>query len=852
MATDPKRGTDTGWARRALTAAAVKIADLIVPGTGTGGKRNADSDAWIDDAWAYRDTVPQVMFAARFLGNASSRLTYFPAVQVADDGDVIAVLDAAQPQRDEEGRDTEPALISAALAAAAVEEFDRLRQSPDGLTGLQSMAAVNLTIGGEVFLIGRDTDDGETWFMQSKACVRETETPGVYEVNDPNTGAKLKVDARPDGPDFVARIWRRHPRFPWKPDSNIRAITDLCEEFLIHNRAMRAIGKSRNSAGILKIPSEMDQPPVDAPAEELGEDDPPFDPETSDDPPEDGLTDFQRSTILSFVTPTEDDGSAASVAPHMMMAPGEVLQYLDWIDTGRKIDPEMIARLDWIVRNMAQGVDLPPEILTGLADANHWTGWLIEDTTYKAHVEPLALLIAQGLATAMLRPALRERGFSADEVRLITVGVDPSGLVVRPNRFADANTVFAADGLSWEALRRYGGFGDDDAPTPEEMVVRYVFQRGIGGMGLTRDLMALIGVDVATEAEAAQEMADAEGEGSSATDDTDAGGEDGGDPTPDAGDEQPPADQASTRRVDPRVQAVFTSLVAAGNAQSDLGPRLASIDARLRERLQTAASAAMALALDRAGKRLRAAVQGNAELAPRVKGVDNAEVGAVVGDGVVDATELLSAEDFEGLHGQWTAWTAQAAGQAVDTVRAEAAVRDMDPARVDAGAQEALATVDQDRDAGWALLLAGLLTLGRARIFTPDGTPDEGEFDPNLSVPPGLVREALTTAGGGTGTGAAGTSGGPASGESMMRYVRTLGAVTVAWRWETGMPARPFHPHHQLAGVVFSAFDDPRLINGSGYPSGGYYHPGDHKGCQCDAVPLLVFNPEGVPAASTA
>lgn len=842
MATsDPQRTSDAGWARRALTAAAVKISELVIPGTG--GKRKADDEAWIEDAWAYRVAVPQVMFAARFLGNASQRLTFFPAVQVTDDGDVISVQEASAPRKDEDGRDTEPPLISPALAAAAIEEFGRLRDSPDGLPGLQSMAAVNLTIGGEVFLIGRDTDDGETWFMQSKACVKETDTPKVYTVKDPDTGVDLRVDARPEGPDFVARIWRRDPRFPWKPDSNIRAILDLCEEFLIHNRSLRGIGKSRNNAGILKLPSELDQAPVDAPLEEEEDpEDPPVvpDPEESDDPPEDGLTDFEAGIVLSVVTPTEDDGSAASVAPHMVRGPAEALKALDWLDIGRKIDPEVIARLEWIVRNMAQGVDLPPEILTGLADANHWTGWLIEDTTYKAHVEPLALLIAQGLATAMLRPALRERGFSREEVRLITVGVDPSGLVVRPNRFSDAKDVFEADGLSWEALRRYGGFSDDDAPDPEEMIVRYVFARGIGSAGLTRELMQLIGVKV--------DAADPE-EGAAPADDgtADEGtGEDGGSPTP-AEDEPDGGDGSQAgRRIDPHVQALFTAVVAAGTAQSDLGPRLASIDGRLRERLQTAASGAMSAALAQAGKRLRAAVQGDPSVAAKVKGVDNAEVGTVVGQGVVDASELLSAEDFEGLHGQWTAWTAQASAAAIDTVRAEAAVREMDPQRVEAGAQEALATVDQDRDAGWSLLLAGLLTLGRARIFTPDGTPDEGEFDPNLSVPPGLVREALTTAGGGTGTaGAAGTSGGPASGESMMRYVRTLGAVTVAWRWETGMPARPFHPHHALGGVVFSAFDDPRLINASGYPGGGYYHPGDHKGCQCDAVPLLVFNPEG-------
>jgi hypothetical protein len=384
---------------------------------------------------------------------------------------------------------------------------------------------------------------------------------------------------------------------------------------------------------------------------------------------------------------------------------------------------------------------------------------------------------------------------------------------------------------------------DADAPSSDEMLLRYTLDRSIGGMSLTRDLFNLVGYEeVPDAAESIEDAATAQAEGEQA-----AGGEgatppqEGGPPTPAV----PVEPQAS------RTREVVRTLAAASSASSQIGERLAAIDARLRDRLQGAASEALSAALARAGARLRAAVQGDPELAAQVKGVPNEDVGAALGAAAVgalaSAEELLSPADFAALQTRWDAEVMAARATAVEAARREAGSHGVDGEQFSQLAADELGGAEDDDGAGWAILLAALLALGRSRIFTPDGTPDDGEFDPHVAVPAGIVRDALARAGGTLGSGAPSAlgageaAGGPASGERMLRLLARTGAVQVAWRWDVGMPSVPFPPHQALSGLVFATWDAEQLTNAAGFPHAGHYYPGDHKGCQCDAVPVLVW-----------
>ncbi len=783
---------------RSITAAGVRLPVHGEQGPG----QNRTPEGWKNEAWLYFDSVPEVKFAARFLGNALARLRLYPALTVEHDDAPVPVAEASLPRDATEDDDGTPYLTEQ-VAAIIDATFARLGGGPDGMPGIQREFAINMTIPGECNLIGRDVDGHEEFSIYPEDSVKKADGgDGVYVVKDPDTGEDRTIDASENGNDFAARIWRRHSRRPWLSDSNMRAILDCCEELLIYNRTLRAVGKSRNPAGILLLPDELDFVDAGVVEYEDDEDDEPV--VVNPDESTDGLTDFERGLIQSLITPTTDDGSAGSVAPHLLRGPSEHLKEVRLVGLERSIDPEVLARIDHLIRRLAHGLDVPVEVLTGVADANHWSAWMIEDSTYKAHIEPLAAILTQALTTTFLRSALLDAGLDASIVDRVVIAIDASNLVVRPNRATDAQTAFDAYALSWKALRQHYGFPDTDAPDDQEMALRYSLGGGFGTLG-------------AGEEPAAPEN--------------------GGEPTP-------PTEDEATEEQGPPVLA-SGGFAAAGTATSDLGARLAGIDARLRERLQAAASAALTAALGRAGARLRAAVQGDPTLAKKAKGVDNAEIGQVLGDGHADPAELLTANDFDGLHGQWNSWVDQARAQAIVAVRNEGERRELDEDQIDSAVSEMQASADADRDAGWSVLLASLLDSGRRRMFTPDGTPDRGEFDAHMSVPAGDIRRALAVMGDG---GLADDSdeipmGGPATGGQMMRLGVgfALGAATTAYVWTAGTSDRPFEPHQELDGLLVSGEDDPALLSSEWPAEGGPMLPGDHDGCSCSLDPVIAF-----------
>jgi len=116
------------------------------------------------------------------------------------------------------------------------------------------------------------------------------------------------------------------------------------------------------------------------------------------------------------------------------------------------------------IRRFATAVDLPAEVVLGLADSNHWTAWQIQDSAQKLHIEPTLEALCHSLTVGFLHPALAALGLPADHI----VWYDTSELSVAPDRSGAANDVYDRGGLSLRSLRREAGFDEADAPTEEE------------------------------------------------------------------------------------------------------------------------------------------------------------------------------------------------------------------------------------------------------------------------------------------------------------------------------------------------------------------------------------------------
>lgn len=847
---------------RSITAAAERIDLTSKQDRASIGK----PAAWQQAAWDYFDLVPEVKFAARFLGSALGRLLLYPGIRIAQDENPASLREVYNLQEEMRNAprapgeppfsgEDEAALpapgLTLEMVEAAEDEMKRLRNRRHGQTGLLRSWGVCLTIPGDSYLVGVDVldDDGNTideeWQVLSD---RNVERKGDQVFIRLAPGARQEL-LSPDA--TVIRVWRPHEAWPALADSNMRSVLDVCEELLIYSRQFRSVGKSRNNAGVLLLPNELDfdQRAYNADGEPIADDD---------------LTDLERSFIASMVTPVEDDGSAAAVVPHMLRGPAEYLREVRHISLDRTIDEKAIERVEHLISRLAHGLDVPVEVLSGMAHLNHWTAWQVQDSTYQAHIEPLAMLPAWALTSAYLRPMLAEHPAWQNEAgrRLldqVEVGVDPSMLVVRPNRAQDAKDAHRAGAVSHAALRKYLGFSEADAPSEEEMLRRYGLERGIGAQSLTREVMRGTidaAEDIVESPEDAvldsrlRDHAPNEARQPAAQPDQ---------PTPDPV-EPEPVPPASAAGLVAALDTVVAS-VGRGNrpglarhamvaaAQGNIGQRLATIDQRLRDRLQVASAAALEDAIRVAGNRLRARAANDPALRDQVVGLDPRAVGPTL----ANAGHLSAEDEDAALDGallalgvQWDEWVAQAQDDVEATIRAASPV---EGDALDQAIAEYRATTDEDRRAGWAILSAHLLTLGRERLRGLAAEDEPGEVDVTIGVQAGPVREALARAGGSVeptraptqiaGQLQPGRAGGVATGPRSLATLLRLGLAAVGWEWTVGAPSQPFPPHQALAGVRFSSWDDPVLAY-TGWPGFGHYFPGDHKGCQCDAVPIIV------------
>ena len=80
------------------------------------------------------------------------------------------------------------------------------------------------------------------------------------------------------------------------------------------------------------------------------------------------------------------------------------------IDLTRDLEEWVPEVMERILRQIAIGLDIPAEILTGLADVNHWGQWLIDDSLRLNYVDPLVLDVLDSFTRGYLWPALQAQG----------------------------------------------------------------------------------------------------------------------------------------------------------------------------------------------------------------------------------------------------------------------------------------------------------------------------------------------------------------------------------------------------------------------------------------------------------
>lgn len=823
--------------RNALTAAARRI--------NLGDRSEASrlhagvTQGWQNDAWAYHDVIGEISSSVGWLGNAARRIRLVPGWVPSDGGTPIPLADAVD-------NGDEP-LDTAALAAGN-DILARLSGDTGSHADLLEPLAHNLEVPGEGWLVGYLTENGEElWEFRSNDEVRSDPAGNVRIVDDEAIGLGAELGGRLLPPDaWVVRVWKPHPRYRGRATSPMAALLGPCEELLLVERTIRGTSRSRiASAGLVLLPQEVNVMGGVGPNGE-------------------------KQTLLDMITAAavasiQNEGDARGVIPAFAEVPGDTIEKITHLTFDRPLDAGLLDRATQAVRRIAQGLDVPPEIVLGLADVNHWTAWQIDEGAFKNHVAPLVERMVDGLTAGIYRPMLDEvYGLTPETVRRMVVWYDATAITVKPNRVQDAKDAHSALALSNTALLEILGFDEQDAPVPEEIAARIAATRGSIDPKMMDWLVQTYfdgrypgyrEIDPAVISIAPDERAQ------------DVAGELPPPPAPPAAPVAPPPADAPAPPPPPEstpppeenptpAPPPATSGVAAAGLQNGsngarrvTARRLVDIERSLRGRLQAAADEAVFRALERAGNRLRTrANRAGPVTRAAVDGVPAQLVASKLGRAQAAAlaseSEILDTA-FERLSEQYGTWTRASAREALREA-ARIAGRTLTDEELDSG----VAKLDADIAGGWTYLQSALVAATGSSLYAL-GTDEETAGEGRLAhyVDPGVIRGSLTYAGGlptdhpgvtveGVSAGEGYALAGLTGGVWLDEFLQASDVAGVGYEWVYGISFRHFEPHLALDGVEFSNYNDPVLTNSTGWPA-GICAPGDHKGCHCDAAPIF-------------
>lgn len=441
--------------RRALTAAATIISATPEAQAGRGERVLSAAAEWQNECWGYLDTLGMYRNAVNWKADMLSRVRLRAAQRV--------------PGQDE------PKILDEGPAADIVAELSASDQS-----AIMSRLTIYLTVPGEGYLVGEERDGVNVWMARSADEVRARRSSSkaaansAWEVIDENQPGNTNR-WRPLSPDsLVVRVWRPHPRWYNVPDSNSRAALDTMREVELANRRIAAQYISRlASCGMVVFPTEMEFP---------------IRPEFAG-----AANPFVAQWIETAAQAIKTPGAAQAAIPLPIKVAGEYVDKVRYIDFTSKLDNRDIERRDSAVGQLAIDLDIPPEALTGMADANHWTGWLIEEAGFKVYLAPDCELICGALTTGYLIPRLAAAG---EDVEDLVVWYDASEITQRPDKSENTINAFDRGVAGPDALRRELGLDEDDAPTKDDLAFMVLWKLATNPQTALTALKELTGVSL--------------------------------------------------------------------------------------------------------------------------------------------------------------------------------------------------------------------------------------------------------------------------------------------------------------------------------------------------------------------
>jgi hypothetical protein len=374
-------------------------------------------------------------FVVNWIGNAVSRCRMY-AAQVTDDG-VIG----------DEVEDAKVKLIAETMFG-----------TPAAKAQAQKLMGINMMVAGDCFIVaegGQQTKQGDPspdkWYVCSSSEVFRRGDDIMVRRSITHGGGNYRLD--PDK-DLLIRAWNPHPRRYDAADSTVRAILPVLREMeQCTKRVFAELDSRLAGAGILLLPDNMEFPR--APVENPGDYQPT------------GVEGFSALLQRTMATSMQQRDSAAAVVPIILQASVDALDKIKHLTLDSQISDHISQMRKDAVERLGLGLDIPPEVLSGMGKSNHWSSWQIEESSIKVHIEPLLIQLSDALNIGYFQPALKAAGVQNPEK--MTLWFDIAALTVRPNRSDQALQFVEKELISAKAARDNASFTDDDAPGEKEL-----------------------------------------------------------------------------------------------------------------------------------------------------------------------------------------------------------------------------------------------------------------------------------------------------------------------------------------------------------------------------------------------
>lgn len=421
----PEEETPTALPLASLSAA---VSQLRMDGTAWRTWKFGDRD-WQADAWRLYDITGQLRFVANWVGNCVSRCRLV-VKEIDDDGD--PTIDVDDPEIS--------SLAKGPLGTGAAKD-EALR-----------LLGILLFVPGEGFVIAEADGNGDgddRWFAVSGSQISKQGDRILIKRSQLQGSGVMTYR---EGIDLILRCWTPHPRDTDEPDSPTRsAIPDLREIEANRKRVFAEMDSRLAGAGVLALPDDLDFPRREGEAA---------------DP-----AGFAAVLMRTMAASLADRSTAEAMVPIILQGKADSLDKIKHVTFWSDLSDQLLPLRKEAIRSLAQSLDIPPEVLLGLGDTNHWSAWAISEEAVTTQIVPVLTRIADALTVGYLRHALEEMGKDPDRYAYT---FDTAPLTTRPNRVSDGIQFHDKGLISDEAAREAGAFSDDDKPDPQEMVRRLV------------------------------------------------------------------------------------------------------------------------------------------------------------------------------------------------------------------------------------------------------------------------------------------------------------------------------------------------------------------------------------------